>query len=185
VCWNAASDAQSAPDSIVYQVFDGPTPSTIDFNRPAPYATAGGSNCMTIPVPMAEATCFAVRARDLAGNADTNTVSQCATPGGACFAYDSTVQPLFNARCVHCHSGPQAPEGIRWDTYQHAVGNSGAVRPCRADDSKIVRVTSRCEMPQDTSGGSCRACLSSAQARLLRQWVDGGAASDCPWGVCP
>lgn len=185
VCWSAGTDAQSAPDSLVYQVFDGPTPGAIDFNRPAPYATSGGATCMIVPVPMAEATCFSVRARDLAGNADTNTVSQCATTGGACFAYDAAVQPLFNARCIHCHSGPQAPDGIRWDTYQHAVGNSGEVRPCRGADSKIVRATSRCEMPQDTSSGACRACLSSSQVRLIRQWVDSGAHSDCPWGGCP
>ncbi|MFO0722470.1 MAG: c-type cytochrome domain-containing protein [Myxococcota bacterium] len=184
VCWNPASDPQTQSDSIVYQIFDGPAATNIDYNRPAPYAAAG-TNCATIPVPTAEETCFSVRARDLAGNADHNTVTQCATPGGACFAYDNTIQPVFNARCIHCHSGPQAPEGIRWDTYQHAVGNSGAVRACRSDDSKLVRVTSGCEMPQDTSSGSCRACLSSAQTRLLRQWVDGGALADCPWGGCP
>ena len=69
----------------------------------------GGATCLKIPAPMAQATCCAVRARDLAGNRDANTVARCATPAGACFAFDDVIQPLFNARCVHCHSGASPP----------------------------------------------------------------------------
>jgi hypothetical protein len=140
---------------------------------------------MTITTPMAQQTCFVVRARDLAGNRDTNSVARCATPPGACFAYDEVVQPLFDARCVHCHSGANPPKGVRWDSYAHAVGNTGEVRPCNANGSKLDDVVEQCVMPFDTTSGSCRACLTNAQTRLLRQWVDGGAAAGCPWGSCP
>jgi hypothetical protein len=184
VCWSAASDAATPAGSIVYEIYDAANAGGQNFARPAPYAVTGQS-CATIPVPMAQQTCFVVRARDLAGNRDTNTVARCATPGGACFAYDSVVQPVFAARCVHCHSGSNPPEGIRWDTYAHAVANTNAVRPCDANGSKLDRVVEDCEMPFDTTSGSCRACLTTSQTRILRQWVDGGAATGCPWGSCP
>jgi hypothetical protein len=109
VCWSPASDAGSAADSVVYEVYDGATAAGIAFNRAAPYAVAGGATCLAVTVPTGQQTCLAVRARDLAGNRDGNTVARCATPAGACFAYDDVIQPLFDARCVHCHSGSNPP----------------------------------------------------------------------------
>src|SRR5262249_20512707 len=123
VCWNPATDAATPAGSIVYEVYDAATAGGQSFARAAPDAPTGQS-CATVTVPMAQQTCFVVRARDLAGNRDANTVSRCATPGGACFAYDGVVQPVFDARCVHCHSGSNPPEGIRWDTYAHTIGNT-------------------------------------------------------------
>lgn len=184
VCWNAATDTTTPAGSIVYELYDAATSGAQNFARPAPYAVTG-QTCTTVDVPMGQQTCFVVRARDLAGNRETNTVSRCATSGGACFAFDSVVQPIFNARCVHCHSGSNPPKGIRWDTYAHAIGNTGEVRPCDAGGSKLDRVVEQCDMPYDTTSGACRACLTTSQTRILRQWVDGGAAADCPWGSCP
>jgi cytochrome c len=183
VCWNAATDAGTGPDGLVYEIFDGPSAAGINVGRPAPYAAAGGATCTTIPVPTGQATCFVVRARDLAGNRDGNTVARCATPGGACFGYDDTIQPVFDARCVHCHSGGNPPRGIRWDSYAHTIGND-EVEACNPGGSKLNRVVEDCEMPFDTTSGSCRACLTSTQTRLLRQWVGGGAEASCPWGGC-
>ncbi|MFN0251962.1 MAG: hypothetical protein ACKV2T_34115 [Kofleriaceae bacterium] len=184
VCWNAATDAVAPAGSIVYEIYDATTPGGQNFARPAPYAVAG-QTCTTVSVPTGQQTCFVVRARDLGGNRDANTVSRCATPGGACFVYNDLVQPVFDSRCVHCHSGAAPPQGIRWDTYAHAVGNTGEVEPCDAGGSKLNRVVEDCEMPFDTTSGSCRACLTNSQTRILRQWVDGGAEVDCPWGSCP
>lgn len=183
VCWSPASDAGSAADSVVYEVYDGATAAGIAFNRAAPYAVAGGATCLAVTVPTGQQTCLAVRARDLAGNRDGNTVARCATPAGACFAYDDVIQPLFDARCVHCHSGSNPPRGIRWDSYANAVANDGEVRPCDAG-SKLLDVVDACDMPADTTSGACRACLTSSQNRLLRQWVLGGADAACPWGGC-
>ena len=183
VCWAAASDAGSTADSMVYELYDGTSAGSVNLARAAPYAISGGATCMTVPVPTAQQTCFVVRARDLAGNRDANTVARCATPAGACFPYAEVVQPLFDARCVHCHSGGNPPRGIRWDSYANAVAND-EVRPCDPGGSKLVRVAEDCDMPFDTTSGTCRACLSSAQTRLLRQWVQGGADESCPWGGC-
>jgi len=184
VCWSPATDGGTQPDGMVYELFDSPTTSGFNFNRPAPYAVSGGATCATIPTPTGQQTCFVVRARDLSGNRDTNSVVRCASPAGACFDYDEVIQPVFDARCVHCHGGSNPPRGIRWDTYAHAVSNS-EVEACDADGSKLNRVVEQCEMPFDTSAGACRACLTSTQTRLLRQWVGGGAEPDCPWGNCP
>lgn len=183
VCWDPASDAGTPAGGIVYELYDAAAAGAQNFSRAAPYAVAG-QTCATVTVPVAQATCFAVRARDLAGNRDGNTVSRCATTAGACFAYDEIVQPVFDARCVHCHSGANAPKGIRWDSYARAVGNRDAVRPCDASGSKLDRVVEDCEMPYDTTSGACRACLTTSQTRLLRQWVDAGAEAGCPWGSC-
>lgn len=184
VCWAPATDAGTPADAMVYELYDAATAGGQGFNRAAPYAVSGGASCATVTVPTGQATCFVVRARDLAGNRDTNTVSRCATPGGACFPYDTVIQPVFDARCVHCHSGANPPKGIRWDSYAHAVANS-EVRACDANGSKLDRVVEGCEMPYDTTSGACRACLTNTQTRLLRAWVDGGAAASCPWGGCP
>lgn len=182
VCWAPATDAGSTADSIVYEVFDGTTAGNVNLARAAPYAVTGGT-CTTVRVPAAQQTCFVVRARDLAGNRDSNTVARCATPAGACFPYGEAVQPVFDARCVHCHSGANPPRGIRWDSYAHAIAND-EVRACDPGGSKLVRVAEDCEMPFDTTSGTCRACLSSSQTRILRQWVQGGADESCPWGGC-
>ncbi|MEZ4364357.1 MAG: c-type cytochrome domain-containing protein [Kofleriaceae bacterium] len=183
VCWARATDNLTLADSLVYEIYDGASATTINFNRAAPYAISDGRTCATITTPTAQPTCFAVRARDLAGNRDTNTVVRCATPAGACFEYANVVQPIFDGRCVHCHSGNNPPKGIRWDSYAHAVAND-EVRPCNPGGSKLTRVAEDCEMPYDTTSGTCRACLSSTQTRLIRQWIGGGAEESCPWGGC-
>jgi cytochrome c5 len=184
VCWNPATDATTSADAIVYEIYDAASPGGEMFSRPAPYAVSGGATCLDVTVAVGQRTCFVVRARDLAGNLDTNTRESCATTGGACFDYDQVVQPIFDARCVHCHSGPSAPRDLRWDSYANAILDDGAVRPCRSGNSDMIDETSSCRMPQDTSGGVCRACLTSSQIRLLTQWVDGGANRTCPWGGC-
>ena len=185
VCWDAALDDTSASTGIRYEVFDSPTPGGEDLTRRAPYAIAGGATCMRIRVPSGQQTCFVVRARDLRGNTDTNTSELCRTTAGGCFAYDDVVQPVLSARCVHCHSGPSAPRGIRWDTYANAIADPGEVRPCRAGSSNMIDFTERCAMPQDTTSGACRACLTSTQIRLFSEWIDQGATRSCPWGACP
>ncbi|MBW2222637.1 MAG: hypothetical protein JRF54_00190, partial [Deltaproteobacteria bacterium] len=184
VCWNPATDDTTRTDAIVYEIYDAAQPGGANFGAVAPYAVSGGSGCAAVTVPMGSQTCFAVRARDLAGNRDLNTAERCHTTANSCFAYDPIVQPIFDARCVHCHSGPGAPQGIRWDTYAHAIADPGAVRPCRADNSDLIDVVEGCDMPQDTTSGACRACLTRSRLRLLTQWVDGGANQSCPWGGC-
>ncbi len=143
---------------------------------------------MRIRVPSGRQTCFVARARDLAGNVDTNRAEVCRTTTAACYAYDELVQSVLTARCAHCHSGSGAPRGIRWDTYANAISDTGEVRPCDSGSSNLIDFTQRCEMPQDTASdtGSCRACLTQTQIRLFTQWIDEGAARrDCPWGGCP
>lgn len=185
VCWAPAVDDTSASAGIRYEVFDSASPGGENLGRAAPYAAAGGATCLQVRVPPGERTCFVVRARDLRGNTDTNRAELCRTTAAGCFGYEDAVQPILSARCVHCHSGPSAPRGIEWDSYSHAIADSGEVRPCRSDNSKMVEATADCEMPADTTSGSCRACLTSTQVRLFSEWIDQGATRACPWGVCP
>ncbi len=189
VCWDPATDDTTAAAHLRYELYDAASPGDEDFTAKAPYAVSGGATCRQVSVPTGQETCFVVRARDLAGNLDTNVVEACHTTTAECFAYDDVVQPVLTARCAHCHSGQYAPAGLRWDSYTGATaGSNWAVRPCRADNSKIIDEISECSMPADTQSGyaECKACISDTDIRIFTQWIDEGAAArDCPWGTCP
>lgn len=187
VCWNPASDDTSPASAISYEVFEAAAPGGERFLSPASYAAPAGSSCLEIPVPPDQTSCFVVRARDLRGNRDGNSVERCVRPPAACVDYSSRLQPVFQARCTHCHSGPGAPRGIRWDSYSNTMANQGEVEACNPDGSKLTRVAERCEMPLDTSPGVCAtpACLTPSQQRLFRSWIDQGASPGCPAAGCP
>ena len=183
ICWRPATDNVSPPESISYDVYEARAPGGESFGAPASYVGLAGTTCVEIPVAPGFRNCFVVRARDLAGNRDANRVEGCMDPPATCVDYNLDVQTIFTARCVHCHSGRGAPDGIKWSTYAEAVQND-EVRPCRADDSKVVRVVEECEMPYDTREGACRACLTPSQQQFIEAWIDQGAALTCPNGGC-
>lgn len=183
--WAAASDAISGPDAVVYEIWDAANPGSFALSSPAGYAAPAGATSIRIPVATDVQTCFLVRAKDARGNRDGNTVSRCVTPAAMCGPYQDLVQPIFDARCIQCHSGSNPPRGIRWDSYAHAAAND-EVRACNADGSKIIDEIDGCTMPRDTTEAcSIQACLTLSQRRLIREWIDTGASSSCPAGGCP
>jgi mono/diheme cytochrome c family protein len=89
------------------------------------------------------------------------------------------VEPIFMQRCVMCHSDAAAqgpPEGLRLDSYDNIVrgGERVALLPGNADDSEIVRRIEGTARPRMPLNGP--PWLSDEQIRLIRQWIDEGAA---------
>lgn len=78
--WNAATDNITAQNQIVYYVYKAKSDGTFDYTTP--YATtAAGATTYTDNFALAANTVYtySVRARDLVGNIDTNTITASAS----------------------------------------------------------------------------------------------------------
>ena len=70
--WDAATDNKTPARQIVYDVYQATTAGGEDFSAPT-YTTAAGATALdTPPLPTGETFYFVVRARDKAGNSDSN-----------------------------------------------------------------------------------------------------------------
>lgn len=76
--WNSASDNRSAPAAIVYLVYMSTTSGGENFAVPSFITTAGASSFSVPGLTPNTTYYFVVRARDEAGNIDTNTVEKSA-----------------------------------------------------------------------------------------------------------
>lgn len=101
------------------------------------------------------------------------------TPPDTTVTYSGTIQPIFNARCVSCHSASVPQSGVNLATYAATRASRGTqynaliVLPNNADDSALYdkllaspRFGSR--MPQ---GGA----LTTQQIANIRAWINAGA----------
>jgi mono/diheme cytochrome c family protein len=89
--------------------------------------------------------------------------------------YDA-VAPLFAARCVMCHSGPQAPLGLRLDSYDNLMKGSqrgAVVRPREAGSSELLRRLKGESQPRMPMTGP--PYLSDAEIALVENWIAAGA----------
>ncbi len=74
--WEHATDNVTRPKKIVYDVYQSSAPGGEDFTT-ATYTTApGATSFVTPPLPADKDVYFVVRARDKAGNRDSNTVER-------------------------------------------------------------------------------------------------------------
>ena len=74
--WDPATDNKSPPQRIVYDVYQASTSGGEDFSTPT-YTTPAGATSFDTPLLPADKTFyFVVRARDQAGNSDSNTVER-------------------------------------------------------------------------------------------------------------
>ncbi len=96
--------------------------------------------------------------------------------------YSATIQPMFNSRCVSCHSASVPQSGVNLSNYAATMASRGVlynaliVNPGNADQSGLYdkllaspRFGSR--MPQ---GGS----LSAQQIADVRAWINAGALNN-------
>jgi len=98
--------------------------------------------------------------------------------------YATQIQPIFDGRCIVCHSGVSAPEGLRLDStnsYNNLVNVNSTqvpslkrVEPFDPNNSYLVQ-----KVEGTAAGGERmplnRAPLSPAQIKLIRDWISGGA----------
>ena len=74
--WDAATDNVSPSSTIVYLVYQANAPGSEDSSTPTYPTAAGVTSFATPPLPADKAVYFVVRARDRAGNIDSNTVER-------------------------------------------------------------------------------------------------------------
>lgn len=104
------------------------------------------------------------------------------TPPDTNVTYSATIQPMFNARCVSCHSASVPQSGVNLATYAATMASRGTqynaliVQTGNPDDSALYdkllsspRFGSR--MPQ---GGS----LTAQQIANVRAWILAGAPNN-------
>ncbi|MHB1132808.1 MAG: hypothetical protein ACYC4L_10520 [Chloroflexota bacterium] len=99
----------------------------------------------------------------------TNTPLAVASPKPAVVSFSRDVQPIFQARCVSCHSGANAPAG------QLLTSHAATLRAVKAGDpagSTLYQYVQSDYMP---FGGPP---LSAAQKETIRQWIAAGALNN-------
>jgi hypothetical protein len=74
--WDAATDNLTPSRKIVYDVYQAAVPGGEDFSTPTYTTPAGATSFATPELPANKAVYFVVRARDKAGNRDSNTVER-------------------------------------------------------------------------------------------------------------
>jgi len=77
--WTAATDDVTSSDDIVYEVYQGASEDTVDFSTPVHTTEAGVTSFTVFGLNPGVTYWFGVRARDLAGNRDSNSVTQSAS----------------------------------------------------------------------------------------------------------
>ena len=74
--WRPARDNVTPRYAIVYDIYQATTPGGEDFSKPTYTTHRGYTSFDTPPLPINQTFYFVVRARDLAGNRDSNTVER-------------------------------------------------------------------------------------------------------------
>jgi hypothetical protein len=74
--WNTATDNLTPTRRIVYDVYQATEPGGENFSTPTYTTAPGATSFATPPLPADKLFYFVVRARDKAGNSDSNTVER-------------------------------------------------------------------------------------------------------------
>jgi len=130
-------------------------------------------------------------AADTADSAPTDTGAADTADGGPTISFAADVQPIFNARCIGCHSGGGAPAGMSLASgvsHGNLVGVATTctstikrVEPFSTTNSMLWRKTSndstKCgdAMPQGTAG---LATIAPADFAKIEKWIQEGALNN-------
>ena len=94
--------------------------------------------------------------------------------------YTEHVQPIFDVYCTTCHSGPDAAQGLRLDSWQNLVAGSdhgNAVVAYDDNNSLMVNMVTLLQggpHPLEISADTLR----QDHIAFLRRWIDAGAKFD-------
>lgn len=101
--WPPASDDHTAADQIVYLIYQATASGGENFGLPSYITQPGATQYSVLELAPNTRYFFVVRARDEAGNVDTNAGEVSVKLGDVTLSGD--VQPVLQASCAGCHSG--------------------------------------------------------------------------------
>ncbi|MFO0677472.1 MAG: hypothetical protein U0169_13135 [Polyangiaceae bacterium] len=188
--WNAAMDDQTAQADIVYDVFESTTAGGQVFTSPPKVTSEPGATSVALTGLTPVSTLYwVVRARDKAGNRDTNVVEQSASTG---VSFSVNVQPIFSTSCAvsGCHVAGTAPGGLILSagySYPNLYDVQAVVNPTlkrvKAGDASASFLYAKISgtqgvygqiMPPSSTGNT----LTTAQISLIQRWINEGALRD-------
>ncbi|MCC6646424.1 MAG: fibronectin type III domain-containing protein [Polyangiaceae bacterium] len=187
--WEAATDDKTAPADLVYDVFQATAAGTEDFTKPPLATSAPGATTLTVPnLKSATTYYFVVRARDKAGNRDTNTVEKSES---TFVSLKTDVQPFLTDTCASdgCHSNnnPQATLTLtKGFSYASMVGVASVEKPAElrvapGDPSKSYlykKATGSVDIVGQAMPPGAAPPLTAPQKELLRLWIVQGAPNN-------
>jgi hypothetical protein len=178
--WDAATDDQTSPDQIAYDVYQSDTPGGEALSGAAT-TTVLGTTSATVSLTPATTAYWVVRARDKAGNQDTN-LTEASTTTFVSFAQN--LQQAWSSVCTNCHTTTH-PNGNRPyldppSAYAELVLDGlGVVAPGDHANSVVWQFT-------DWTGSNCPTMpLNDCAQKLTQQdltwiadWIDQGALNN-------
>jgi hypothetical protein len=187
--WMPATDPQTPTAQIVYDVFQSTTQGGEVFTMPPAATSTPGATSITLSNLQPSSTLYwVVRARDLAGNEDTNTVELSATTG---VSFSENVQPIFTQHCavVGCHVPGNPPEGqilAAGFAYSSIVNVPSMEVPAdlRVDPGNpsqsylYLKITAQQSVGSYMPPASTNDVLSAADKATIMNWIAQGAPNN-------
>jgi hypothetical protein len=178
--WSAATDDISSSSQIQYLIYDSSDLDTI-------LGTAIGVTSFTTSPTAPGNYEWTVRARDSAGNIDTNTATADATITVPASSFDDDVQPILTASCTSssCHDGSSPPKGLDLRSgvaYDNIVNVSSdeipsllLVKPGDSSKSYLYMKVSGASGISGSRMPKSGSALNSSQLAAIRYWILNGA----------
>ena len=103
--------------------------------------------------------------------------------------YKKDIKPIFEKRCVECHSMKmKKPKGgYKFDddaSIKNEIGPSFLIRPGDPGNSDLMGMVTRANkdhpMPPDAKNA-----LSAREIKVLRDWIESGASMEAGGNGCP
>lgn len=188
--WTAATDDITASAQIVYLLYIAEKSGTQNFAMPNATTQAGATNVEVSGLKASTEYFIVVRAKDEAGNIDTNTIEKNVKTGGPTFMKD--VYPILMANCTgRCH-GTGGAAGLDLSSSATAIMNlvSKASTQCAMDQRVIPNQPDKSYLIWKLDGmapmGACYkgermpkgGMLSAADMATVRAWIADGAQSN-------
>ncbi len=90
-------------------------------------------------------------------------------PPGDSTSYSLKVQPIFDAKCLMCHSGSQVPDLRSGRSYQSLIDNNMVVKFNSAESILYKKI-----LPGASMANYC----SSSEVSTIKYWIDEGAKNN-------
>lgn len=184
--WTDAVDDKSPAKDIVYEVYQATSAGQQVFSTPGFITKAGVTKASLTGLTPGTTYYWVVRAKDKAGNKDTNTNEK---SGATLVSFKTNIQPIFTKNCVtECHGGTTPLQNMNLSpgfAYSNIVGVDSLEKPgmprVKAGDAagsylyaKVVgdvAIITGSPMPASAS-------LPTSDKDLIKNWINQGALNN-------